>query len=148
MHTRIVQLLLDAGADVRAGGHRDSAELLYIPIRQGNLDVMTILLDAGEDPNEHDRVYSPLVWAIKVRKPQYARLLIEHGADIESIDPCLINALYELRDGEEFLPAIEIALDFKPSLNVEKLMFAAAKYGQVNAVKSLLRNGDYARCAS
>ena len=141
VHTRIVQLLRDAGADVSAGGHRASAELLYIPIRDGNLDVMTILLDAGVDPNEHDRVYSPLVWAIKVRKPRYARLLIEHGADLESTDTCLINALYELRDGDEFLPAIEIALDFKPNLKVKKLMFAAAKYGQVNAVKFLLRNG-------
>ena len=140
-YTRIVQLLLDAGADVRAGGHRASGELFYIPIRTRNLDVMTMLLDAGVDPNEHDRVYSPLVFAIKVREPQYARILIEHGADLESIDSSLINALYELRDRKEFLPAIEIALDFKPNLNLDRLMFAAAKYGQVNAVKFLLRNG-------
>ena len=141
VHTRIVQLLLDAGADVRAGGHRASAELLYLPIYRGNLDMMTILLDAGVDPNEHHRVCSPLGWAIKVRKPQHARLLVEHGADLESIDSCFINALYQLRDSEDFLPALEIALDLRPNLNLEKLMFAAANYGQVNAVKFLLRNG-------
>ena len=119
VHTRIVKLLLDAGADVRAGGHRASAELLYIPIHQGNLDELTMLLDAGVDPNEYDRVYSPLVWAIQSRKPQYARLLVGHGADLQSIDSCLINALYELREVIDFLPAIEIALDFKPNLNLE-----------------------------
>ena len=139
--TRIVQLLLDAGADVRAGGHRPSAKLLYKPMYTGNLDVMTMLLDAGVDPNEHDSVYPPLVWAIRSCEPQYARMFIEHGADLESIDSSLINALYELRDRKEYLPAIEIALDFKPNLNLDKLMFAAAKYGQVNAVKFLLRNG-------
>ena len=141
VYTRIVQLLLDAGADVHAGAHRASAELLYIPIRTRDLDVMTMLLDAGVDPNEYDRVYSPLVFAIKVREPQYAGILIEHGAELESIDFYLINALYEPRDAKEFLPAIEIALDFKPHLNGAKLTFAAAKYGQVNAVKLLLRNG-------
>ena len=61
VHTRIVQLLLDVGADVRAGGHGASAELLYIPIREGNYDKMAMLFDAGVDPDEHDRLILTLM---------------------------------------------------------------------------------------
>lgn len=138
---RIVQSLLDAGADVRGYGPGLSAELLYSPIFRGDADLVTLLLNAGVDPNEYDRAESPLVIAIRECKQKCARLLVEHGAQLESIKSRLIQALCEICDSERFLPAIEIALELKPDLKTETLLFAAVKYGQIHATKFMLRNG-------
>lgn len=61
------------------------------PITQGNNDLMTILLDAGADPNENDRWKIPLVEAISKGRLSCAKLLIEYGADLEGIDSKLIS---------------------------------------------------------
>lgn len=142
VHTRIAQMLLDAGADIHAGGHGTSTKLLCLAIDTGDIDLMTLILDTGVDPNEDEWVEIPLVWAIQECKRNGAKLLVERGANLESRESRLISALYELRETvQQFLRAVEIALEVKPNLNTERLLFAAAKYGQVDAVKLMLRNG-------
>ena len=138
--TRIVQMLLDAGADVHAYGHEGSAELWYSPICRGDTNMTTLLLDAGVD------LKIPLIDAIVSGKQQCVELLVERGAQLESIDSRLIPAIYKLRDTDDFLPPIEIALELKPDLNTEKLFFAAAKYGHIHSVKLMLRNGAAPDC--
>lgn len=130
IQTRIVRILLDGGADVHAGGHAGSVELLYCPINHGDTDLITLLLDAGVDPNEDDRVQTPLVCAISGSKLKCAKLLVQRGANLESIESCLISTLYEMRDSSLFIGAMKTALELKPNLKTEKLLFAAAKYGQ------------------
>ena len=141
VQTRIVRILLDAGADVHACGHGGSAELLYLPIYRGDTDLVNLLLDAGADPNDNDGAETPLTWAIQRCQQQCIKLLLERGADLESIDSCLISKLYDLRDTYQFQPAIQIALELKPNLNTQTLLFAAAKYGQIKSVNLMLRNG-------
>ncbi len=140
-HTKIVQVLLDAGADVNLGGHGGSAELLYYPIIHENTHVMSMLLDAGVDPYESDGPDIPLLWAIERHKQQSARLLLERGGNLESIESRLISVLYGLCGGNKFLPALKMTLELRPTLNTEKLLFAAAKYGDVEAVEFMLQNG-------
>ena len=91
VYTRIVQLLLDAGADVDVGGDRYPANLLCSLIYNGDVDLVTKLLDASVDPDGETEGKRPLPWEIQ------GNLLIELGADLENIDSRLISVLYELR---------------------------------------------------
>ena len=141
VRTRIVRSLLDAGADVHACGHGGSAELLYHPISQGDTDLITQLLDAGVDFGDHDSSEDPLLWAISGCQRQCVKLLVERGARLKTTDSRLVPALLNLRHTKKFRPAVQIALEVEPNLNTELLLFVAAKYGHVDSVKLLLRNG-------
>lgn len=73
---------------------------------------------------------------------QCANLLIERGANLESIDSRLISALCSLSCCKESFPsAVELALKVKPNLSTELLLIAAAKYGHSETVNLLLRYG-------
>ncbi|CAD6581748.1 MAG: hypothetical protein ASARMPRED_000694 [Alectoria sarmentosa] len=145
VRTRIVRLLLDAGADINASGHGNSTALMDQPILNDNIQVMTILLDAGADPNGNDELQTPFIHAIEYGQVQCANLLIERGANLESIDSHLISALCRLSWRRESFPsAIELALKVKPNLSTEMLLIAAAKYGHSESVNLLLRNGTSA----
>ena len=139
MYTRIVQLLLDAGAEVNACGH---GALLYRPSMRGNNEVMSILLDAGVNPNEYDKLGTPVWHAIKYRNLHCAKLLVERGADSESIDSRLVSALHsQCYAAFWIINYIEIALKVKPNLNTELLSIAAAKSGYSEYVRFLLLKG-------
>ena len=140
INTRIIRLLLEAGANVDRGGQRRPWELLRSPICLEKLELMSILLNAGVDPNADGRA-SPLIWAILNGRLQPAILLVGHGADLEGIDSRLIPSLCDLIvDRRLFLSAIEVALKLKPNLNTDMVLIAAAKYGYIDCVKLMLRN--------
>lgn len=139
MYTRIFQLLLDAGAEVNACG---PGALLYRPGMRGNNEVMSILLDAGVNPNEYDELGTPVWHAIKYRNLHCAKMLIERGADSESIDLRLVSALHsQCYAAFWIINYIEIALKVKPNLNTELLSIAAAKSGYSEYVRFLLLKG-------
>jgi ankyrin repeat protein len=66
--------------------------------RSGAVDAMTVLIDAGADPNARDRRngWTPLLHAIHKRHVDAARLLLERGADpnqrTQSFTPLLMAA--------------------------------------------------------
>jgi ankyrin repeat protein len=60
--------------------------LLYAA-RDGRLDIVGMLLDAGADINQRDaNDIPPLITAITNNHPDVARLLIDRGADIKAVD--------------------------------------------------------------
>jgi ankyrin repeat protein len=78
--TAAVKTLLDAtSADTAADGWTP----LIWAIRAGRVDVMTLLLDAGADPNRRDnrQGWTPLMHAQHVKQDAAARLLLARGAD-------------------------------------------------------------------
>jgi ankyrin repeat protein len=63
---------------------RDGMTALMWAARAGALDVLTVLLDAGADPNRHDgraTGWTPLMHAIHKRQRAAVRLLLDRGAD-------------------------------------------------------------------
>lgn len=82
-----VRLLLDRGArvDERSATFRKTA--LFQAVYDGSLEIATLLIDRGADPNALD-IYgnNPLREAILAKRPAMVRLLREHGSNPDQIN--------------------------------------------------------------
>jgi ankyrin repeat protein len=76
-HANVVKLLLDAGADVSAS----TAEFLSIAAKNGDTDSLHLLLDNMKFPTVPNFLDVALFDAIKARKTEAVKILIEAGAD-------------------------------------------------------------------
>lgn len=77
-YLKVAESLLRAGADVDAPGENGSSVLMT-----GDDDVAPLLLKYGASVHTRDdHGWTPLHWA---RTPKKARLLVEHGADVNAI---------------------------------------------------------------
>jgi ankyrin repeat protein len=83
--TKVVQVLLDAGADktFHDTGSRDSTTLMSIAVLHKNIDMVKLLLAAGVDVNERDkRSHATALWyAAYFQSVDCVRVLLEAGAD-------------------------------------------------------------------
>lgn len=75
----IVELLLDAGADVNCGVN--TAPLIEA-VKQNNLPLVQLLIDKGANVNIV-RNTTPLMLSLQKQQPEICRYLLEHGADIK-----------------------------------------------------------------
>jgi len=86
----IVEVLVDAGADMHASFIRDGEptdlDALTMAIRCGRASVVDGLIARGVDPNLKSGDEQPLGIAIYYRKPDVVAVLVEGGADIEAVD--------------------------------------------------------------
>lgn len=80
--TRVVKILIDAGADVNARDRTGSTTLMFAA--SGPFpDTVALLLDRGAqinaiDGNEH---FTPLMWAAAEGQAEVVALLLKRGAD-------------------------------------------------------------------
>jgi ankyrin repeat protein len=81
--------------EANAAGTDDSGTpLLAIAGKEGNVEMMVVLLDAGVDINQTDRVgRTALMHAGTSKSPQAVRLLIDRGADVNMRDSFIGGAL-------------------------------------------------------
>ena len=91
-HVGAVKRFIRLGADIRADAtfryvfpsSPCTANALYVASGLGHTEIVTILLDAGANPNQgssDDKDYqNPLHWAIKERKVTVAEVLLARGA--------------------------------------------------------------------
>lgn len=78
-------MLLAAGAAPNAVSKMDGATALHKAAQKGHVDGMERLIAAGADVGLKDvESMSPLMWATQGKSLQAARLLIVHGADLET----------------------------------------------------------------
>ena len=105
-HSELVKLLLDAGAEVDPRD-KDGRTALFYAIDANNTDGARRLLDAGASITHHDRNgVSPLLFALqnsqrlsnsgsncfprwqtgRIRFEELVRLLVKHGADLDTAD--------------------------------------------------------------
>ena len=95
--TDTVKLLVDAGAklEVTDLDFGNIVMPMFMAVQSGRLKIVTILLEAGCDPNPY--LYS----AIHKGHPEIVRALIKHGADVSCGNPKQSPALqYAINNGQ------------------------------------------------
>jgi ankyrin repeat protein len=80
---RMVEALLNAGADPKTMTTADGESVLMTAARAGNIDAVRILLNRGADVNSREsyKGQTALMWAAAERHPAVVKLLLDHGAD-------------------------------------------------------------------
>jgi uncharacterized protein len=80
----MVRRLLDAGADPNARGAR--VPPLMICVQTGSVEAVRALIARRADVNVREplRGQTPLMWAVSRKRPEVARILIDHGADVRA----------------------------------------------------------------
>jgi ankyrin repeat protein len=84
---KIMDMLIDAGADVNAQDQFGNTPLMYAAFK-GNNQLIDILLHAGADINATREAsgFTALACAVVMEHPETVRVLIEAGADLETTD--------------------------------------------------------------
>lgn len=138
----IVELLLAAGADPNACAGYQGTALELVQYRERGIDMMTMLLDNGADPNivsYSGGVKTPIFCAIMKGHEERLQLLIERGADLSKVDAHLTTSILPFYDSIQEI--VETLLRLPVDINVGRLLIATLKYGHLEAVDALLQNG-------
>lgn len=151
----IVQLLLDAGADVFTADKKSGATALHKACQGGDLKVAEMLLNAGAfvDAVTPTMGHTPIMDALWYRWPDIVRLLVERGANLHlsthygfTIDDHLSFQL-QVNQGEEKQKIVvikEIIDAGRASAQKEiesQTVMAATVDGNKDNVKKLINNG-------
>ena len=134
-HRDVVQVLLDAGADVDgASGNRVTP--LQLALIRRNEALGLLLLEHGANPNNVGPGFPPLHVAAYLGQPAVAEALIARGADVDA----------RMEKPHRFIEAVEIGVNLYPGsglfTNIASTPFmTAAKHGQVDIMRMLLAEG-------
>ncbi len=83
----LIKLLIDSGADINYIGSHQNTALLYACRFTENLDIIKLLINSKADLNIKSNVgNSSLNISVRERKENFAKLLIEAGADVNSVN--------------------------------------------------------------
>jgi ankyrin repeat protein len=86
-HTRVVQMLLDHGADIEAVDNKDGKPPLHWAVLRQRADIVTVLLQRGADIEGTDNhLRTPLLQAASCGYLSMVRLLQSKGAKINTVD--------------------------------------------------------------
>ncbi|KAJ7263405.1 ankyrin repeat-containing domain protein [Mycena rebaudengoi] len=143
-NAEFVQLLLEHGAEVNAGGGEDSA--LQSASKNGHEAIVKLLLEHGAAVNTQNREYGSVLQAAS-RKGHEAivKLLLEHGADVDARGEKGLNALELASDmGHEAI--VKLLLDHGAHVNAadgeyRNALQLASNNGHEIVVKLLLEHG-------
>ncbi|APR98328.1 ankyrin repeat domain-containing protein [Wolbachia endosymbiont of Folsomia candida] len=87
-HTKLVDLLLDKGANVNAVENKHRCTPLHLAAMNGHTEVVEFLLGKKADVNKVDDKYrwTPLHWAARNGHIKIAELLLDKGANVNAAD--------------------------------------------------------------
>jgi ankyrin repeat protein len=152
-HVNIALFLLERGADVESRGWRGQTAL-YMSSSPGYTEVVQSLIDRGADPNtecddwnDNYQVvkWTPLHVALRKGRMEIARVLLEHGADVNYQDKFGKSSLH-LASRHRSNDLARLLLDHGANLNAldtwgETALHSASSYGKVEVVTLLLEYG-------
>lgn len=117
-HSRVIKILLEAGADVTAvcdGG----VTALHISAKHGHLPVTNLLIKAGADLEAGDiEGYTPLHIAAQVGRHRVMEALVEAGANVDHTLPDGATPMY-LAAETGHLGAVKVLLRFNADAQIE-----------------------------
>ena len=127
-NARILERLIQAGADPNAPVSGTGDTSLMMAARTGKVDAVRVLLDHGAKVNAKETWggTTALMWAVSERHPEVAKLLVERGADVNAKSNFVPSASGRGFEGTSAVPP-------KPGQTIEEfasgwmtpLMFAA-----------------------
>lgn len=134
-HQDVVQVLLDAGADVD-GASGNGVTPLQLALIRRNEALGLFLLERSASPHDAGPGFPPLHVAAYLGQPAVANALIARGADVNA----------RMEKPHRFIEAAELGVNLYPGsglfTNIESTPFmTAAKHGQVEIMRMLLTEG-------
>ncbi len=131
-NVHVIGRLLEAGADVDAGG-REGETALMVVARTSNVDAARLLLEHGAevDARERWRRQTALMYAAAQSQPEMIELLLAHGADP--------NARSAVNDWPRQVSAEKRRM-YRPFGGLTPLLYAARE-GCVECVRALVEGG-------
>jgi len=151
--TEIVELLKNAGAISGNEKPPQPADLLFMAVNEGNVQKVKSLLEKNTSPNVYGPLgWTPLLYALNNRQPtkfEIAKLLIEHGADVNdpgkhNNGPPLVSASgYTIPDDPSLVRLMiekGAKVNEKSSFGYTALMSAAGA-GNTQILRLLLEKG-------
>lgn len=143
-HRRVVQILLQHGADVNAQGGVFNSALEAASIK-GHKEVVQILLDHGADVNAQGKFNSYALHAASSEgHDQVVRILLAHGADVNTQGKFDSYALHAA-SSEGHDQVVQILLDHGADVNAQgrygHALHAASRQGHKEVVRTLLNHG-------
>jgi len=147
-HTRVVQVLLDSGADVNAqcGHNHDAISGLHGASSSGHVSIVEILLKRGADVNlPHGDYRTPLYMASEEGYDRVVQLLLDNGAYIYCHANAWSSPLYAASSRGHY-KVVQTLLHHGANVNEGAEsgnipLHAAAQEGHDKVVQILLHNG-------
>lgn len=132
-HERIVQVLLEFGADVNP----DGSPALRVALRRGYKGIVRTLLHHGVDVNSD--CGSALRVASEIGHSEFVQMLLDHGADIKAYGDSALRVA--LRSGHRKI--VQMLLDHGMDVNADRgsALCIASQYGHCEIVQMLLDRG-------
>ncbi|MEM9772065.1 MAG: ankyrin repeat domain-containing protein, partial [Cyanobacteria bacterium P01_D01_bin.73] len=117
---KIVKFLIDEGVDIDCGGNEKGESFLFEAVyREGSLEVLNLLLEAGADPNRRNKFdRTPLHNAARAGESQFLALLIEAGGDVHCLDGQGRTPLFDACQVHNF-ESVEILVRNGALVNIE-----------------------------
>jgi hypothetical protein len=104
-----LRVLLDAGADPRRSRVSGTLDVVNFIIRGTSpsaLEALQVLLERGADPNAVDAETGKTPIAGTYKQPEMIRALVEHGADIDRVQPNGFPAIVDVIATQEWESAL------------------------------------------
>ena len=146
-HSKIVDTLIDAGADANAKD-KDGETALMLAVRGNHSKIVGALIDAGADVNAKDKDgETSLMLAVRGRHSKIVGALIDAGADLTARNKDNKTALEIAIDGYRFKIAEILAKveakskDGNPRNDLNKALLLASEAGHSKAVDALIDAG-------
>lgn len=141
---RIVLRMLSRGADIdfkRARGIKTWTPPLALAASNGNLETVKLLLDHGADIKAGNRTQSALGAAVRKHQTTIARLLLEKGADPNSIYLDGLFPAAERGDAEMVELLLNMGPQFQRSFHCQRALFKAIEEGHEKVTRLLIEQG-------
>lgn len=137
----MIRLLIDHGADVNAV-RTDGWTPLYTAAYHGQPDMIALLISKGANVRVGNS--EPLRIALSQNKLEAAKVMLEHGADVNGRDGAGRTAL-ELASGDD-ISAVKLLIEKNAKVNLadnegKTPLFEAAYAGRVDIAKLLISKG-------
>ena len=157
MHTELVKLLIDNGADlnIKGGSNYGYTALMYA-VKEGNTEIAKLLLDNGADLNIKDSFgYTALMFAVREGNTEIVKLLLDNKADISGEINYQKEVMYpadyknnELMSAAEkgYTEIVELLIDNGADPNIKNMygdtaLMSAVEKGYTEIVELLIDNG-------